>query len=47
MSYRRVGAAWARVALPRGPECHVAGTKIPPFFIYFKSFLIFKIRKIN
>ena len=23
----RVGAAWNRVALPRGPECHVASTR--------------------
>ena len=36
----RVGAAWARVALPRGPECHVASTCVPREninpFLYFK-----------
>ena len=26
---RRVGAAWARVALTRGPKCHVASTWDP------------------
>ena len=43
---RLVGAAWACVALPRGPECHVASRWDPHeklnafchFFNYFKRF---------
>ena len=37
---RRVGAAWARVALPRGLECHVASTWDPRKNI--NHFCIFK-----
>ena len=29
ITLRRVGAAWARVALPRGLACHVAPTWVP------------------
>ena len=46
MSPCRVCAAWAHVALPRGPECHVASTwpraEIKPLFTLFNSFLSFK-----
>ena len=38
--------AWARVALPRGPECHVASMCVPrkinPFFAFLK--LIFNLK---
>ena len=47
---RRVGAAWVRVALPCGPESHVASTwprtNKPPFLLIFKSFLTLKIAKL-
>ena len=48
---RRVDTAWARVALPRGSECHVASTwpraNKPPFFSYFKIIFNIKNYKIN
>ena len=47
---RRVGVAWACVALPHGPKCHVASTwpraNKSPFLLYWKSFLTFKNRKL-
>ena len=46
-----VGAAWARVALPRGPECHVSSTWVPsenkPLFAFILIVLIDLKSKIN
>ena len=43
---RHVGTARVRVALPRGPECHVASTQAPrPFFIFLFIKNGFKNRK--
>ena len=45
-----IRAAWARVALPRGLECHVASTWLrankPPFLLILKSFLKLKNAKL-
>ena len=48
LSHRRVGTAWAHVALPRGPECHVASTwdtceKLSPFCLLLNHFIHLKI----